>query len=705
MVDIINSLDENMYFYYDKCPPDFLEDNLGNCVPMGSGTRSIYDNVFPDPTPTPPDPPVPPTPPEPFDPIINPDLYEDEESYAPPLPPSKEETIIVPHEDVITIYSDDGDSLTITEAEAISAGIITSGGILVKTGTEAYNSYQAYLEGLAKRAGEEEGIELVEEEEARGLAEAEQEIMVEEEGTFEFMEGAETRYAFDETEIFETDPLIEEEGIELAEIGEETADLMIEEGEIFEGGEFAFEAGETGIELAEIGESTALLAEEGALATDLALESAALGSEIIGLEAIASIGAEASVVAPYVAPVIIVGTAIALLGYVLYSIFNKRKKKKKNKTETTYTEETINVPITYEEMVSVLNPDERRELLQAMKDNNENGQFDTSIDKLETGQKIILATYADGSQALTFPLNATQLEGLPKFLEQNPEYFYGQDELYLKSLGVNPQLADPNLAPSIIEDGNIYSVIGQQTFRFDEYEQTQIDQNVKLLGDWSAELTEADYLYANRMITLEQYNQMRDEALQQLKDTGISQAEQDKLLNVLDYQAGRISADEYIDNMRTNTYIYESPEWKAWLEIVKNLRELYDNGDITAEQYNTMIKTNKQAFIDAEPITLTDYEYERLTLDFQYGLGQLTYDEYMQALDYTYALEVSDYSQFSERLQETQDQVEEIIEEDADDDEVEQMRDELQNEPDEEKSTETTENSQSQNQNQASNEN
>ena len=67
------------------------------------------------------------------------------------------------------------------------------------------------------------------------------------------------------------------------------------------------------------------------------------------------------------------------------------------KTETTYTEETIEVPITYEEMVSELQPDEKRELLEAMKENNENGQFDTSIAKLESGQRIILATYSDGT--------------------------------------------------------------------------------------------------------------------------------------------------------------------------------------------------------------------------------------------------------------------------------------------------------------------
>ena len=349
MVDIINSLDENMYFYYDKCPPNFLEDNAGNCIAMGGGSNSIYNNVFPEP-PSPPIPPIPP--PEPFDPIINPDLYEDQESMAPTLPQTEEETIIIPNENVITIYSDDGEEFTLTEAEAISAGIITAGGILVKTGSEAYNSYQAYLEGLEKRAGEEEGIEMTEEAEARGLAEGEGEAMIEEEGEFAFEEGAEYRYAYEEGgDIFETDPLIEEEGIELAEVGEGGAEVIVEEGELFEGGELAFEGAETGIELAEIGETTGLLAEEGAIATEMALEGGLLGAEVIGAESIALIGAEAAAIVPYAAPVIIVGTAIALLGYMLYSIFGKRKKKKKTKTETTYTEETIEVPITYEEIV------------------------------------------------------------------------------------------------------------------------------------------------------------------------------------------------------------------------------------------------------------------------------------------------------------------------------------------------------------------
>ena len=70
---------------------------------------------------------------------------------------------------------------------------------------------------------------------------------------------------------------------------------------------------------------------------------------------------------------------------MLYSIFGKRKKKK-TKTQTTYEEETIDVPIVYDENVSPLNSDERRALLEAMKDNNENGQFDASIEKLESGQ-------------------------------------------------------------------------------------------------------------------------------------------------------------------------------------------------------------------------------------------------------------------------------------------------------------------------------
>ena len=128
----------------------------------------------------------------------------------------------------------------------------------------------------------------------------------------------------------------------------------------------------------------------------------------------------------------------------------------------------------------------------------------------------------------------------------------------------------------------------------------------------------------------------------------------------------------------------------------------YINGDITREEYSEQIKKNKQAFIDGTPTTLTDYEYERLTLDFQYGLGQLTYDEYMSALDYTYALEVTDYSQFSERLKETDEQVEEILEEDADDDELAQMREELSNDPDKEQKTENT---QSQSQEQPATEN
>ena len=697
MVDIINSLDPNAYFLYNRCPPNFYEDKFGNCIPLVSGSAgSLLDNIYPPDPPTPPTPPTPPVPPiEPIiDPIINPDLRQDESSMAQPLPSTEEQTIIVPVENIITIYDDDGKSLTITEAEAISAGIITTGGILVKTGSEAYNSYTAYQEGLAKRAGEEEGIEMAEEGEARAVMEGEGELMVEEEGEFAFEEGAEFRYAYEEpTEgLFEDDALLEgEEGLELIETGEETAEVMEGAGELFEGGEVIFEGGETGIELAEIGETTGLLVEEGGLATELALETAGFGAEIIGAETIMAIGAEASVVAPYIAPIIIVGTAIAVLGYVLYSIFGKRKKKK-TKTQTTYEEETIDVPIVYDENVSPLNSDERRALLEAMKDNNENGQFDASIEKLESGQKIILSTYADGSQSLTYPLNVEQLEGLPKFLEQNPEYFYGMDALYLQALGVNSDLADPNLAPSIIEDGNIYSVLGRETFRYDEAEQGVIDQNVQLLGEWSAKLTEADYLYANRMITLEEYNQMRQDAMNELDASGISEAEKDKLLNVIDYQSGRISADEYIDNMRTNTFIYESPEWEAWQSSVQILHQQYIDGKITGDEYDAMLDTYRQAFIDAEPTTLTEYEYERLRLEFKLSLGQITYDEYMQQLDYTYALEVTDYSQFSTRLEEDQDDlIEDVINEDVDDNDVDEIRDELIDDPDKPQEQETTE--------------
>lgn len=677
MVDIVNSMNDDTYFLYDRCPPDYMQDQFGNCQPLvGGGTGSLVTNIFP---PNPPTPPIPPIPEPIIDPIINPNLFEDEESATIALPNTEQETIIVPVENTITIYSDDGKSLTITEAEAISAGIITAGGIMVKYGTDAYNSYQVYQEGLAKRAAEEEGIEMAEEGEARAIMEGEGELMVEEEGQFAFEEGAEYRYAYEEpTEgLFEDDVLLEgEEGVELIEAGE-TAETIEGAGELFEGGEAIFEGGETAIEMAEIGEETALLAEEGTLATELALETAGFGAEIIGAESIALIGAEAAAVAPYAAPIIIVGTAIAVLGYVLYSIFGKRKKKKKTKTETTYEEETIDVPITYEEMVSELQPDERKELLEAMKANNDNGQFDSSIEKLETGQKIILSTYADGSQALTFPLNTTQLEGLPKFLEQNPEYFYGMDNLYLQSLGVNPDLADPNLAPSIIEDGNIYSIVGQETIKYVDYAEKIEDQDAVLLGEWSAKLSEADYLYANRMITLEEYNELRAEAMAELDKTVSSEAEKEKLINVIDYQAGRITADEYIDNMRTNTFIYESPEWTAWLNTVQTLHQMYLDGDITGAEYDDMIKTNKQAFIDAEPTTLTQYEYDRLTIGFQYDLGQLTYDEYLQALDYTYALEVTDYSQFSERLIEEED--DEVIDNDYTAEEQENMREELTN--------------------------
>ena len=38
MVDIINSLDPNAYFLFNRCPPNFYEDKFGNCIPLVSGS-------------------------------------------------------------------------------------------------------------------------------------------------------------------------------------------------------------------------------------------------------------------------------------------------------------------------------------------------------------------------------------------------------------------------------------------------------------------------------------------------------------------------------------------------------------------------------------------------------------------------------------------------------------------------------------------
>ena len=655
MVDILNAEDDNFFLYY-KCPPNFYEDEFGNCQPL-AGVGGLLDSIFidPPPTPIPPTPPIPPIPP--YDPIINPDLEQDESTLAPPLPAFEEEIEIIPVENTITIYDDDGRSLTITEAEAISAGIITAGGILVKTGSEAYNSYTAYQEGLAKRVAEEEGVEMTEEAESRALAEGEGELMEEgfEEGEFAFEEGAEFRYAYEEpTEgLFEDDALLEgEEGLELTEAtaGAEELELAEGTGELFEGGEVIFEGGETAIEMAEITEETALLVEEGGLATEIALESAGLGAEMIGLESIAMIGAEASVVAPYVAPIIIVGTAIALLGYVLYSIFGKRKKQKKTRTETTYEEQVVDVPIIYEENVSELQPDERRELLQAMKDNNENGQFDSSIEKLESGQRIILSTYADGSQSLTYPLNTTQLEGLPKFLDQNPEYFYGMDSLYLQALGVNPDLADPNKAPDVINSGDIYGVYGKQAFRFDELEQGKEDKDAIIFGEWSEALQRADYLYANREITLEEYNQIRQDAMDELAREIPNEAKRETTLAGYDFQNGLISADEYVEILNSSRYYTQTEEFANYSAKNKEASAMYQNKEITYDEYQAMLRANRDEVINGEPTELADYEYQRLVLELQFSNGDITYDEYVSGIDDTIKAEITDYSYFSDRL-------------------------------------------------------